>query len=213
MSHGRLLDQGILEAFDRALTEYAPAVRARLVHPGLEEEEVTAKFASVGIHPSEEGLAWWGYFDERPPEAEPLPCDVLPDFQFLRVDDSLGSYRRERGFAEENAKQHQPPLDPEEAWGSQWVPIFFMGSGGNVVLDCEGPQGAPSPLRSVRPDTVFAPDHALAFADSLGDLLIGATKWMERGTCRYQPEHGMWWPFEAWADQSAAERYGLSAPD
>jgi hypothetical protein len=205
-----LIDRSILESFDRALSDRAPAVRALLVRPGLGEDEVRTGFAAAGVHPSEDALAWWGYFDLTSFDLERPHLDVLPDFQFLAVEGSLGVYRVYRQVAEENARDFNPPLDPDDAWGPQWVPIFVIASGGVVALDCQGPPESRSPLRSVYPDTIFSPEHAEVFAPSLGDLLAAATRWVELGSCRYEPERRLWWPRKAWRGKPLAERFALA---
>jgi cell wall assembly regulator SMI1 len=131
---------------------------------------------------------------------------VLPDFEFVSVSQSVAACRFLRQPAEEDA---DPGWDPDTAWATQWIPIFVMGTGGFVALDCRGPTDGPSPVRTVRPDTAYGPDHAPVIAPSLGELLAGASRWMQQGTCRFEPEQGLWWPLEAWIDQSDAERYGL----
>lgn len=202
----RLVDEEILAAFDRAVAKYAPAVRERLVHPGLSEAEIRAQFEAIGVKPSGEALAWWRYFDRPVRGIVGFPLEVLPDFQFASVPMSVEVYGVYRRIAEENA---EPPRDPEQVWATQWIPIFGTDGSGVVALDCRGPEDGPSPVRTVRPDTIFQPEHAPIIAPSLGQLLAGASRWMRQGTCRFEPERRSWWPLEAWTNVSHAERYAL----
>jgi hypothetical protein len=199
-----LTDEAIVAAFDRALVEYAPAVRERLINPGLSDSQITAQFETIGVRPSDEALVWWRYFDKPNQTGVDFPLHVLPDFEFVSVSQSVAAFRFLRRLAEENT---EPGRDPDTACATQWIPLFGMGTGGFVALDCRGPADGPSPVRSVRPDTAYGPDHAPVTAPSLGELLAGATRWMQQGTCRFEPERGLWWPLDAWIDESDAERY------
>lgn len=208
--HARLVDEEILAAFDRALAEYAPAVRERVVHPGLSEAEIQAQFGAIAVEPSEEALRWWRYFDRPDRALVGFPLEVLPDFQFASVPMSVEAYGLYRRIADENA---EPGWDPEQAWATQWLPIFLTEGSGAVVLDCRGPGHGPSPVRTVRPDTIYGPDHAPMIAPSLGELVAGAVRWMQQGACRFDPERRAWWPLEAWTRQSHAERYAVPAAE
>jgi hypothetical protein len=203
----RLVDEQILASFDGAVAEYAPAVRERLVHPGLSEAEIRAQFAAIGVQPSREAVAWWRYFDRPSRGAVGFPLEVLPDFQFASVPMSVEEYRAWRSQTEDLADREG--WDPDDAWGQAWIPLFGTDGSGVVVLDARGAEDGPSPVRTVRPDTIFGPDHAPVIAPSLGELLAGAVHWMRQGSCRFEPERRAWWPVEAWASQSHAERYAL----
>ena len=194
MSRVRLVDEEILRRFNGALSESAPAVRAHLLHPGAEASDIQQRFAGAGLRPSREALAWWGYFDATPVESG---IEVLPRFWFLNADQSVRLYRWRRERAAE-AVDDAEPYTVDDAYGQQWIPLFSIQNEGDIVLDCASGPEAPSPVREMYPWATFAPDFGRIIAPSLGELLIGATQWIEQGDSRWEPQRRLWWPTDPW---------------
>lgn len=103
MTRVRPLDEAVLVRFDRALSDYAPAVRRLLVHPGLRAEGIEEHFAATGLRPSREALAWWGYFDAV--SVDPSELEILPVFRFLTPAQSVDLYRWQRRRAGRHSRQ------------------------------------------------------------------------------------------------------------
>ena len=203
------MDDAALRRFDQALAVYAPAVRARLAESDLGRDEVHERFATVGLRPSREALEWWTYFD-APVGSSGL--EVLPRYWFLTISESVDLYRWRRERAKEAADDAGSTHTAEHAYGRQWIPLFSIQNEGDVVLDCSDEPDGPSPVREMYPDTIFTPECGRMIAPSLGEFLVGASRWMEQGRSRWDPDRRMWWPTESWAMKDRAELFGTSDP-
>jgi hypothetical protein len=205
-----LLSEAVLTAFDRVLGARAPEVRSAL-RPGLSKGDVTARYLAAGIEPSQEATLWWSWFDAPPPDVEHLPLELLPDLEFLSVEVSVRTFHMLRRVARDVVTG--TPLEVDEAWGSQWIPLFGIMTGGTIALDCSPGPDKPSPLRVAYPDEIGSPEYASIMAPSLGALITQATQWMNLATCQHDPDRGRWVPLDAWANEPPATRFLVSRED
>jgi hypothetical protein len=202
----QLLDHQILEGFADALEEYAPEVLAEMA-PGLSEDEIRSRCATAGLDPSRDAVSWWTFWDgpgaaSPSPEARAQPeepmvrPEILPGFQAGPLDSCTRGITWWRQFAEQEAPSLQATgTELDDLWRRSWIPMFTDGGGGHTILDCEEPEHA-SVLRDCFRENFASPDWGKPIR-SIGPWLAHATDWLRLGTCRYDPQSGIWQPHDA----------------
>jgi hypothetical protein len=73
--------------------------------------------------------------------------------------------------------------------------MFTDGGGGHTVLDCADPD-APSVLKDCFRENIGGPDWGKPICE-LGQWIVNGTRWMQLGTCRFEPDRKSWWPGDA----------------
>jgi hypothetical protein len=197
----------ILEAFDVALTERGPAVRAAIA-PGLEADAVRAGFRAAGVEPSDEALVWWQHWNGPRADFHEHPLQILPGLEPLSLDASLLVYEQQRRLDSELVESWAG-AKPDEFWPPRWIAIFGITTGGLVALDTAGEPEAPSAVRISVANEVGSPEYGEIVAPSLGTLILRATARLSQSPLGYDPERG-WLPESARASLSPYEGFAGS---
>jgi hypothetical protein len=199
------LSRETLTAFDRALTDRAPAARA-LLREGSSTEDIRAQLRAAGVEPSDELTLWWNHFGGPPSDFDRHPLEFLPDLEFLSPAVAVRAYGRNRDVARQLAST---PGDPQadEIWNVNWIPLFGILSGGTITVDC-GPEATQSsPVRVVYPDEASLPEYARTMAPSLGTLIAEVTAWLTTNTARYSADRHRWLSDESWTSVGLTQRF------
>lgn len=191
MSH--ILTRQTLASFDGALAAAAPLVRACL-EPGPSEDRVRGELEAIGLQPSKELLRWWTYFDGPAEACRVRPLEILPGLEFLSRRLAVRAYRSLGEVAVRSAAVvPSGPVRPDDIWHPQWIPIFGILSGGEVVVDCSNGSEQAAPLRIAYPDEI----DERVLAPDLGTFIAQSTTWLNAGEHGYDAEAGRW-PLESW---------------
>lgn len=189
----RLLDQDVLDAFERVLGRQPGGMLARM-RPGLPEAEIRKALDVVGVAATDEAIRWWSWRDGS-------GIDVLPGLEHMSVASAAQQYERQRQRAVQAAAAghgDQYLDDPDDWWRPGWLPIFYTGGQDAIAIDCGGPPEGPSPLRQIYWPSISDPDFAAPFAASLGEYIARAVDTLSTGRYRYDPKRDTWTPMD-WA--------------
>jgi len=120
---------------------------------------------------------------------------VLPSHQQLPLHVALDSYRRRRAQAQEAAEDPgtaQWLRDPDIWWHESWLPLFATGGSQTFTLDCDVPDGAPSPIRNIDWERIGEDDYDWPIAGSLADHLARCVETLDSDRYTYDAGRGVW---------------------
>ena len=194
-----MLGRDLLSELERHLADQEGDLLASLA-PGLEPSEIEVEFGRLGIAPSQEALAWWGWRDGG-------TLDVVPGLGYIPLAAAVDGHTMLRSVAGETAAGAEAPFDdPDAWWHPAWVPIFDTGGLSKIALDCSGAPDDPSPVRQIDWDRCGASDFAASFAPSLGEYISRAVGAIAASRYRYDAAQQTWLPWD-WAHVPAGERF------
>ncbi len=145
------LSDELLDQLERRWRDQG-AIVARLLRPGLTDEEMDAVTAPLGIHLPREARRWWGWHDgARPPAPGARPAELGPSRWFMPLADAVANC--------ESLREVDRPL-----WGRQLGPglteasLPIDGCQMPALLDCS--VGFDDPIPPVRAWVFDNPDAA-----------------------------------------------------
>jgi hypothetical protein len=154
MREARVLsvDEGLAAALARleAILRRSEAAIVPLLHPGIDEAEVTSLLAGVGLRPTAELITWFGWHDGAgAPGVPSVAIDLGPGGEFYDLRYLCGEYVMTRRVASEVAASPEVPFDAEDLWRAQWFPLLRLFGKGFLAVDLAGNDGSTSPVHIV----------------------------------------------------------------
>jgi hypothetical protein len=102
-------------------------------------------------------LTWWRYFDRPGRGVVRFPLDVLPDFPVRIRPDERGGLRP---ISTDRRGERRTAAGPSRGVADAVDPDLRNGWERRRCARLPGPGRSPIPVRMVRPDTIYGPDHA-----------------------------------------------------
>jgi hypothetical protein len=171
-----VLNADILADFECALRSVGAAI-TQVWAPGLDDGQIDALVAPIGIDLSEEARIWWRWHDGLRPDTSGAQTYLTPGRPLNSLAQALDLFESARGMMLD--------LDRVDArlrpvLGDPW--IFFA---------CDGPRDAPVPIY------VDGRDDPQRFAlPSIGELVLTWTRLIDEGGYTTDAD-GLWeWDFE-----------------
>jgi hypothetical protein len=160
---------------------------AALWRPGLNDRQVDALTAEIGISLSTEARTWWAWhdgvdLDAAPPSSLGLGRGWAPYPLAVAVEDVKLKRQLSVAAANENAGFHNSD------WPDSWVTLCGDVSYPRIVCDCAVPDGTPSTVHYFDPAGNMEP--ARPHLPSIGELVHIWLEALEDGTWRIDPATG-----------------------
>lgn len=143
---GELLDS--LERLEALLTREGAAIVSHL-RPGLDAHRVGVLLSDLGLRPSGELCAWYGWHDGAGEIGMSNRLTALvPDGEFYDLESMCREYTMQRGVATSLFSGSDALWEPEQWWPHAWFPILRLFGKGDVVVDLAGGDGEVSPVHA-----------------------------------------------------------------
>ena len=122
------------------------------MNPGISAAKVAAQLGELGLTPSAELVAWFGWHDGAG-ETGVTPHDVVnivPGGEFYSLDLLCRECRETRTVAAQLAASPRWPFgDADNWWPSTWFPLLRLFGKGYLAVDLAGGEHAPTPLHLI----------------------------------------------------------------
>jgi hypothetical protein len=164
-SSQRLLTVDLLAQLDQRLEEIRAPV-TRVWRPGLDDEQMDALTAEIGLSLSTEARAWWAWHDgiERNISV-PLP-GVGPGWEPLSLSEAVQDAMRKRLMAADWARDF--PDEPRGAWPDSWIAFCGTPSPERLACDCAVSAGCAITRPVLRPRGQRRPAPSQGAVDGRG---------------------------------------------
>lgn len=179
-----MLNTQLLADLERRWNAHGAAV-ARLVRPGLSDNEMDALTEPLGIKLPREARRWWGWHDGADPPAEDTrPAELGPRRWFLSLADAV----QDCVWRQDVERQ---------AWGGalgpEWRPGFLPidGAGMPALLDTGVGFEEPVPVRAFVTDN---PAAATPGVPSIGELVRLWIDAIDVGAWSFDQDRELWMP-------------------
>jgi cell wall assembly regulator SMI1 len=152
-----------------------------LLHPGIDEAEVTSLLAGVGLSPSVELVTWFGWHDGAVASGVPsVAIELVPGGEFYNLRYLCGEYFTTRSVASEVAASPEVPFDAEQIWPTHWFPLLRLFGKGFLAVDLAGNDGSTSPVHIVWHDS-DPEERALVAWEGVGSFVEAVVGRFEEG--------------------------------
>jgi len=171
---------------------------AELIAAGLSAAAIDDATAPLGLRLPVEARIWFSWHDGVPhwgASSQLTSAGWMP----LPMVDALGQYHQNRRLSVE---LYEPSIEasPDAAWPPSWFPLAMVPGGDTLAVDCDVPEGHPTPVRAVTWEDV---DYARPKADSLTQAVEMWLRAIDEGLHGYSAEEG--W-YDRWPDITVEER-------
>ncbi len=124
-----------------------------VLHPGLDESEVAHLLGGVGLRPTAEVVAWFGWHDGAGAQGMPNNMiEVVPGGEFYGLAYLCGEYLTTRKVASQLGAMPDSPFDAKQRWPTHWFPLLRLFGKGFLAVDlADG--GSTSPVHIVWHDS------------------------------------------------------------
>ena len=150
------LDEGLagaLARLERILVRSRAAI-VPLLRPGIDAAEVATLLASVGLSPSAEAVAWFGWHDGAGSPGVPTTAiELVPDGEFYDLRHLCDEYVMTRSADSDVAAMPGSVYDVEQLWPTHWFPLLRLLGKGYLAVDLAANEGSTSPVHIVWHDT------------------------------------------------------------
>jgi cell wall assembly regulator SMI1 len=175
MRRARVLsvDEGLEAALARleAILRRAGAAIVPLLHPGIDEAEVTSILAGVGLRPSAEVVTWFGWHDGAgSPGVPSVAIRFVPGGEFYDLRHLCDEYDMTRSAASDVAAMPGGVFHAEELWRAHWFPLLRLFGKGFLAVDLAGNDSSTSPVHVVWHDS-DPEERALVAWESVGSFV------------------------------------------
>lgn len=124
------------------------------MHPGIDESQVTRLLGEVGLRPTAEVVAWFGWHDGAGERGMPREViELVPGGEFYDLRYLCGEYVTTRRIASQVAVIPGSPFDAEQRWPTHWFPLLRLFGKGFLAIDLAGGDGTTSPVHVVWHDS------------------------------------------------------------
>ncbi len=155
-------------------------------HQGLAVEHIRRLTAKVvGALPAEAEL-WWSWCT--------LAAGwVLPDAQYLTLDEALQEYDERCEWATQYGLSPQSPhVTIDDWWHPQWLPVFVIDGGMLYVVDTAGSDGTSAPIRRIDGQSFGGGYFDKVVAPSLGQFITDRLDAIDAGHYIYDADRHVW---------------------
>lgn len=133
-----------------ALLARSGAAIVPVLRRGIDESEVVSLLADVGLAPTPEVVAWFGWHNgagERGMPSEVI--ELVPGGEFHDLGYLCGECLETRSNSEAVAAAPGGLLSAEDLWCSSWFPLLRLFGKGFLAVDLAGGDGSASPVHVV----------------------------------------------------------------
>lgn len=121
-----------------------------VLHPGIGELEVVRLLDDVGLAPTAEVAAWFGWHDGAGgPGMSSRVIEVVPGGEFYDLAYLCRECAETRNNSEAVAATPGGVLTADDLWRPSWFPLLRLFGKGFVVVDLAGGEGSVSPVHVV----------------------------------------------------------------
>lgn len=142
------MDQTLAGALTRleSLLARSRAAIVPVMHPGIDESQVTRLLSEVNLRPTAEVVTWYGWHDGAGGKGMPSEViELVPGGEFRNLRYLCGEYLTNRRVASELAAIPGTSLDDAELhWPTHWFPLLRLPKG-FLAVDLAG-GGTTSPV-------------------------------------------------------------------
>lgn len=116
--------------------------------PGLPEDAIDAATARIRLRLPVEARVWYQWHDGT--TAAPLNYPDrrrtigIRDYELLSLDQAIATYENNRATV---ARHDTPRWPADEQYHPSWFPLLQADNGDMLIVDCDVPDGAPTPVR------------------------------------------------------------------
>jgi cell wall assembly regulator SMI1 len=184
-SSPRPLTSELLGQLDQRLHDLGAPVTT-IWRPGLDDQQMDALTAEIGLTLSAEARAWWAWHDGIDRTIiTPLPA-IGPHWEPLSLAEAVQDTILMRALAAGISRDH--PDDKRSKWLDSWIALCGTPSYDRLVCDCAVPAGAVSPALYFDPPG--NPDPSRPKAPSIGEIVHLWLEALEDGTWHIDPATG-----------------------
>jgi cell wall assembly regulator SMI1 len=186
-----VLNMSLLEQLEARLARHAPEVLSELGDRGASAEDLARADEALGEHTlSGEALTWWRWRNP-PAEVEIVPVITVVPLALALNARASRLTMRERIAAD--APRDSKLADPNVWWSPGWLPFVGPFQQNMVCVDCDVPEGEPTPVRHIDWQAAGRKDYDAPVAPSIGSLVERWIALLDAGA--YVRENGAWWWF------------------
>jgi cell wall assembly regulator SMI1 len=161
-----------------------------LLRRGLDDEEIDAVTARVGIRLPREPRIWWGWHDGTEAGQRSLEERYQgPGLPLLTLAESVVVYQQQSELAGWAGSAEQAE-EPSRWWHPQWFPVTEATAGGVVAVDCGVGLREPCPIRMVSWGTNEESD--VPVARSFGEMVTWWIEAFDTGAWSYDATRERW---------------------
>jgi hypothetical protein len=167
------MPEGLADALSRleSILVRSRAAIVPLLHPGIDEAEVTSLLAGVGLSPSAELVTWYGWPDGAgSPGVSSVAIRFVPGGEFFDLRHLCDEYDTTRSAASDVAAMPGGVFDAEELWRAHWFPLLRLFGKGFLAVDLAGNDSSTSPVHIVWHDS-DPEERALVAWESVGSFV------------------------------------------
>ncbi|MGH9223345.1 MAG: hypothetical protein ACRD2W_06075 [Acidimicrobiales bacterium] len=140
---------GALSRLEAMLARAGGAI-VPVLHQGIDEPEVARLLDGVGLAPTSEVVAWFGWHDGAGgPGMSSMVIELVPGGEFYDLAYLCGEYVTTRSIAAEVAAMPGVPFSAEQRWPVSWFPLLRLFGKGYLAVDLAGGEGSVSPVHVV----------------------------------------------------------------
>jgi cell wall assembly regulator SMI1 len=167
------MPEGLADALSRleSILVRSRAAILPLLHPGINEAEVTSLLAGVGLSPSAELVTWFGWHDGAGSLGVPTGAiRFVPGGEFFDLRHLCDEYVMTQSAASDVAAMPGGVFDAEELWRANWFPLLRLFGKGFLAVDLAGNDGSTSSVHIVWHDS-DPEERALVAWESVGSFV------------------------------------------
>jgi cell wall assembly regulator SMI1 len=172
----RLLTADLLVRLEQRLIDVGAPI-AQLWRPGLNDYQIDALTAEIGLSLPAEARIWWRWHDGVDQLPGPMPS-IGGGWDPISLQDAIEDVVRQRKKAALRAQAL--PDDPTGDWSDSWITLCDSPSPARLACDCAVAPGSPSPVLYIDPEFNYDPYRPKA--PSLGELIHAWLEALDDGT-------------------------------